>query len=367
MREQLCTRQVCFIMFVYSAAGKLLMMPAVLSYYCGGDLIFPALIVYGLQVAVVWAVSYACSKTELTFFALVKNTFGKVVSKIFCWLFALFFAASALLPMLEQKLFVRSIFYDTIPSLITFLPFFVFAVYAGAKGIKNAGRVADAALPVFCTAIAALFIMSFGESNISWLAPVLKTTPASALFSGARFSLYNFTDGAVMLMLMGRFRYKKGDCTKITLTYAFSAVLVLLFLGLFYSIFSVLAPDQYFAISKIAIFFSALSLVGRVDLIAVYAVELCMLFAIVLYIQLCVACVCGALEREQTQGRNVRPAAAITSLVLNALLLALVVLANNSYLVVQEVFGRYLWAVFLAFAFIIPPLVWVLRKKNKTG
>ena len=106
---------------------------------------------------------------------------------------------------------------------------------------------------------------------------------------------------------------------------------------------------------------------GRVDLIAVYAVELCMLFAIVLYIQLCVACVCGALEREQTKGRNVRPAAAITSLVLNALLLALVVLANNSYLVVQEVFGRYLWAVFLAFAFIIPPLVWVLRKKNKTG
>lgn len=364
MREQLCTRQVCFIMSAYMAAGKLLMMPAILSYYCGGDLWFAALVVYALQIAVVWAVAYACSKTDKTVFALIESTFGKVVSKIFCWLFAAFFVLAAILPMLEQKLFVQSIFYDTIPSLITFLPFFVFSIYAGAKGIKNAGRVADIALPVLCAALVALFIMSVGESNFGWLAPVLRTTPVSSMFSGARFSLYNFVDGAVMLMLMGRFKYKKGDAAKITLSYAASALVVILFLALFYSIFSVLSPDQYFAISKMAIFFNALSLVGRVDLIAVYAVEICMLFSLVLYIRLSVTCVCGALNKEQTEGRNVRPAAAVTSLIINAALLALIIVFNNSYLVVQQAFGRYLWAVFLAFAFLLPPLVWVLKRRK---
>ena len=154
-------------MFAYSAAGKLLMLPALLSYYCGPDLVFPALAIYCVQIAVVWAVAYACSKTDRTFFGMLEDTFGKVISKIFAWLFALFFAACALLPMLEQKLFVQSIFYDTIPSLITFLPFFVLSVYVGAKGLKNAGRVADIVLPLFSAAMLVLLIMSFGECNFS--------------------------------------------------------------------------------------------------------------------------------------------------------------------------------------------------------
>lgn len=364
MKAKLCTRQVCFIMFAYSAAGKLLMLPALLSYYCGPDLVFPALAIYCVQIAVVWAVAYACSKTDRTFFGMLEDTFGKVVSKIFAWLFALFFAACALLPMLEQKLFVQSIFYDTIPSLITFLPFFILSVYVGAKGLKNAGRVADIVLPLFSAAMLVLLIMSFGECNFSWLLPVLKT-PANSLITGGGFAMYNFADGAVMLMLAGRFKYRRGDAAKITISYAASALFVLLFLAVFYSIFSSLAPDQYFAVSKIAIFFSALSLVGRVDLIAVYTVELCMLFALILYIQLSVTCICGALEKEQTEGRNVRPASAVASLAINAVLLALVVVFNNSYLVVQAVYGRYLWAVFLVFAFVLPPLVWVLKKRSK--
>ena len=89
-------------MFAYSAAGKLLMLPALLSYYCGPDLVFPALAIYCVQIAVVWAVAYACSKTDRTFFGMLEDTFGKVISKIFAWLFALYFAACALLPMLEQ-------------------------------------------------------------------------------------------------------------------------------------------------------------------------------------------------------------------------------------------------------------------------
>ena len=363
MKYRICTRQACFIMFAYSAAGKLLMMPALLSYYCKNDLLFPALFLFAAQTAVVWAVAYACSKTGKTFFELIKEVCGNVVSKIVMWLFAAFFAAAALLPMLEQKLFVQAIFYDTIPSLITFLPFFILSVYVGAKGMRNAGRVADIAAPLFLAALVAVVIMALGESDMSWLLPILKT-PVAPLANGARFAAYNFADGAVMLMFMGRFEYRKGDCTKITLSYALSALVVLIFLAVFYSVFSVLSPDQYFAVSKIAIFFSALSLVGRVDLVAVYAMEICMLFALMLYIQLGVTCICGALEKEQTVGRTVRPAAAVASLAVNAVLLVLVFVFNNSYLVVQKFYGRIMWAVFVLFAFALPPFVWLFVKLN---
>lgn len=370
MENQLSTRQVCFIMFAYSAAGKLLMMPALLSYYSKNDLLFPALAIYLLQVAAVWAVSFACTKTDKTVFGVIEGMFGKAAAKVAAWLLFAFFIMASLLPMLEQKLFVQAIFYDTIPSLITFLPFFALSVYVAAKGLRNAGRVADVMFPLFCAALAAVVAMSVGESNMGWLLPVLKT-PFPSLVTGARFAAYNFSDGAVMLMFMGRFACRRGDCTKITLSYALSAVAVLGFLALFYSIFSSLAPDQYFAISKIAIFFGALSLVGRVDLIAVYAIEACMLFALILYLQLAVTCACHALGKEQTVGRTVRPAAAVVSVTINAVLLALVVLFNDSYLVVQEFYGRYLWAVWLAFSVVLPLLALVLTavkyKKSSRG
>ena len=363
MKADLCTRQVCFIMFAYSAAGKLLMMPAMLAHYCKNDLIFPALFSFALQTAVVWAVAYLCSKTDKTVFELAYRAFGRVFSAALQWLFALFFCAAALMPMLAQKLFVQYIFYDTIPALITFLPFFVLSVYVGAKGVRNAGRVADIAMPVFTLCIVVLAVMSVGECNLSWLLPVLKT-PAADIFTGVRFSLYNFADGAVMLMLMGRFRCNKGDCTKITVSYAAAGVGVMLFLAMFYGIYSTLSPDRYFAVSQTALFFGPLSLVGRLDLVAVYGAEACMLFALILYIQLSVTCICGALKKEQTVGRNVRPAAAVVSLAVNAVLFALLLVFNDGYLVVQEFYGRIMWAVFALFAFVLPPLAWTLRRKT---
>ena len=366
MKNQLCTRQVCFIMYAYPAAGKILMMPALLAYYCKNDLAFTALFIFILQTAAVCALAAACARSEKTFFQLVEGAFGKVVSKIFMWLFAAFFVLSAFVPMLEQKLFVQAIFYDTIPSLITFLPFFALAVYVGAKGMRNAARTADIAAPLFIGALVALVIMSVGESNLVWLLPVLKT-PASDIFSGARFAMYNFTDGAVMLMLMGRFRAARGDVKKIVLSYAASALTVLIFLVLFYSIFSVLAPDQYFAVSKMAIFFSVLSLVGSVDLIAVYAMEACMLFGLLLYLQIAVTCVCEAIGSEQTAGRKVRPAAAAASVAINAILLALVIIFNEGYAAVQKVYGNYLWPIFLAFSFIIPAIGAVLAFISSRG
>ena len=354
--KELCTRQVCFIMAAYAAVNKLLMMPALLSYYASRDLIFPALALYILQTAVVWAVAFACSKTQKTVFRLVGDAFGGVAAKALMWLLGAFFLLAALMPMLEQKLFVQSIFYDTIPALITFLPFFVFSLYAASKGLNNAGRLADISLPVFVFAMFAVFVLSFGEVNAQWLLPMLKTPP-SALLNGARFALYHFTDGAVMLMLMGRFTYKKGDCTKITLSYAAGALVVLAFLFVFYGVYSVLAPNVHFAVSKVCIFFSALSMVGRADLVAVYALELCMLFSLVFYMQLSARRVRQAVFKAEPSpaGR------AVVSLALNAVMLALVIALNNNYFSVQQFFGRALWAVFAAVSFLLPPLVWALK------
>ena len=140
------TRQICFIMLAYTAAAKLLLYPTILSQLCGRDLLFPAALSFLTEGIVIWSVAYLCSRTDKTFYGLLQNTLGTVVARIIYGLFALFFLMSALVPVFEQKQYVHNIFYDTVPSIGIFLPFFVFAAYAASKKLINIGRCADVCL-----------------------------------------------------------------------------------------------------------------------------------------------------------------------------------------------------------------------------
>ncbi len=55
MKPQLKTRQICFILTAYSMAGKLLMLPAQLSYFANNDLWISALISYAIQLIDLWS------------------------------------------------------------------------------------------------------------------------------------------------------------------------------------------------------------------------------------------------------------------------------------------------------------------------
>ena len=82
----------------------------------------------------------------------------------------------------------------------------------------------------------------------------------------------------MLFPLLASLRYKKGDGVKITLGYAAGALLTLLFLAVFFGIFSSIAPREHYAFSKIAQYFSALDVVGRIDLIFVYLLSVVLLF-----------------------------------------------------------------------------------------
>ncbi len=352
---KISVRQICFIMCCYTVVGKLLLYPTTLCSVSGRGLLFSSLIDFAVQTAVVWAVAYLCSKTDKTFFGLLENTFGKVVARIIFGLFALFFLGCALLPMIEQMLYVDNVFYDNIPTLSVFLPFFVFSLYAGGKRYTNVGRCADICMPIFAVTLALIFVASVGEADFSNLLP-LNAEPFSKVLKGAIATLFRFTEPAYLLFFMGRFEYKKGDAAKITLSYALGGLIVLAFLAVFYGIYGDIAVSRQFAVSKISLYFPAIETIGRVDLIALYILEIVMLFALVLNIQLSVYCLA-----ECTGYNNTR----ILSLPVNAVLLILLIVFKNSFHGVHLVYSRWLWIAAAVFAAVIPVLCWTLRRKKR--
>lgn len=352
---KISVRQICFILLCYNAVSKMLLYPTVLSHYCGRDLLFAALIDFAVQAVVVWAVSFLCSRTDKTFFQLLEGTFGNIFARIIYGLFALFFIAATIVPLCEQKLYVHTIFYDTVPPLLIFLPFFFFSIYAAGKKFTNIGRSADVCMPIFVLSMIFVFSMSVLEIKWNSFMPVLKT-PVKDLFGGALGTVFRFAEPCYVLMFMGHFKYKKGDAAKMTFSYIGGALIVLLFLFTFYGIYGDIAQSRQFAVSKISLFFPAIDTIGRIDFIALYILEIVMLFALVLNIQLALHCV---MKCTGYQNR------AVLSLAVNAVLIILLLVFDHGFNNLHTFYAKWMWIAFAVFANAIPVLAWTLRRKER--
>ena len=347
MNSKISVRQICFVMLIYTAVTKFLLYPNILAYTSGRDLLFPAAITFLIQGIIVWSVSYLCSRTDKTFFGLLASTFGDVGARIVYGFFAAFFLLSAIIPLFEQKLYAHAIFYDTVPSLVIFLPFIFFSVYAASKSFRNIGRCADICLPVFVISMLFIFAMAFPEVKWDDFLPVLKT-PAKNVLMPSLTNFFRFPEPCWLLMFMA----------KITLSYAGAAAFVLVMLLAFYGVYGDVACSRVFAISKISLFFSAIDVVGRIDLIALYFLEFTMLFALVLNMQLAVHCI-----GECSGYKN----GAVLSVAVNLFFIILLFVFDNGFDSLLKFFSQWMWLPAIIFATVIPLLCWTLKKGDKNA
>lgn len=343
------------MLIAYNAVLKLLLYPAVAADAAGRDLIFPVLFDLVLQTVIIWSVSYLSSKTDKTFFALLEERLGKVTARIIYALFGLYFLFSAIVPMNEQQLLVHDAFYDTIPSLYVFLPIFFFTVYAGAKSFANAGRCADVCFPIFAVMIILFFAMSVGQAEFSNLLPVLKQ-PFKIYAGGAIAGLFRFSESAFLLIFMGHYRYKKGDAAKLTISYAVGGVIVIILMGIYYAVYGALTPSRSFLFNNIAVFFPIISYVGRLDLFALYALDIAALFAIVLHIQAFVHCF------ALSTGYDNKP---LWSVIGNTVLIILTFVLNHNFSALQTAAAKWFFIPALIFAYLIPMLAWTLKRRKR--
>ncbi len=355
MKNAISVRQICFILLAYGAAAKLMIYPAAAANAAGNDLIFPALINLVLQTIVVWSAAYLSSRTDKTFFGLLSDTFGVVVARIIYVLLGLYFLFSAVVPVSEQRLFIHDVFYDTAPTLFIFLAFFFFSVYAGAKKFTTVGRCADLCFIIFIIAAAMIIVMSVGGGEYSNLLPVLKQ-PFSRIAKASLSGMFRFTESAFLLLFLGHFKYRRGDAAKLTLSYAAGGLIVILLMAAYYATYGALTPSRTFLLNNIAVFFPAVSFVGRIDLIVIYVLDIVILFSIVLYVQASVHCLAVAFGWDNR---------AALSLIVNAVLLASVFLINNNYSLLRAAAENWFWIPVLIFSYLFPVLAWTLRRRKK--
>lgn len=350
------TRQLFFLLACIMPVGKMVFLPAHLTETAKNDLLFSAALNFAVQAGVIFLV-LLLAKRQRTFYELLEYSFGKVVAKILITVFALFLFYAALLPLLEQKVFVQSIFYDTIPSVLAFSPFFLLSTYLCSKRLNSYGRMWDILGPLAITGFAGIFVFSVGSADMGALLPV-GASGMGGVFGGMAYSMSWFYDSAILLTLIGKFEYKKGTAWKGLLCYLAGGAAVLILLAIFYGIFAETAVGQLFAISHVSKYFAAITALGRIDYVFIFLLALVMAFWCTLPLQAGIDCI----EQAYATGKYLPT---IYSIVVNAVMLALTIVLDFSFGAVIDVVAKKLLWIFPVFCVAVPLLALLLRRSPR--
>lgn len=352
--NKISSRQLYFFLAAVAPVGKLVLLPVTLAHYAANDLLFSAAANFLLQAGVI-ALVLLLAKNGLSLGELLQKTFGKVGAKIILTVFSAFFFYAALCPLIEQKLFVQSIFYDTLPSVITFSSFFLFSAYLCAKPLSSYGRSWDILAPVAIVGFIGIIALSAGSADFGALKPV-GAAGIGGITRGAAYTTYWFFDSAILLTLLGKIEYKRGMAWKGPLFYLAGATAVLLFLAVFYGIFSEIAVRQQFAFAKIGKYSPAVGMLGRIDYLFVFAIALAMAFYSALPLQAGVDCL-----RQAYGSPAGKLLPALISVAVNIVMLALTVFFDYQFAEVRRVVGEMLFWIFPVFTVLLPALSPLLK------
>ncbi len=353
---EIYARQIGFFAAFILPLGKFLEAPSLLSQYAKGDILLPAILQYLVQSLVLLAILYAASKSEKTLLERLYDRLGKRIILFFI-VYAAYFVFAALLPLLDLEKFVYAAFFDTAPATFSFGAFFFLLGFFCTKGIKSLGRCADLCLFLFLIPFSALIVMSLFEADFTRLLPFFGTD-IKGISQAFLHTTPHFSDGILLLPLIANLRYKEGDGVKVMSGYFGGALLTLLFFAVFFGVFSTVAPREHYAFLKIAQYFPALDIIGRIDLIFIY------LLTVILLFYTCTPLLYAVDLTSRLFGTERKT---LFSGILSGGLFLFVLFANRHYKILYGFIGGKLAPVFWVLADLLPLLLLLLgeRKRQK--
>lgn len=346
-------RQIAFFSAFILPVLKLTETPSLLAKFAKGDLLLPALLHFVFQTALICALLYCASRSEKTLAERLQNKLGNWTRVLYA-LYAVYFLFYAVLPLLDLEKFTYAVFFDTAPTLFSFAFFFLFSAFLCVKHIKTIGRLSDLSLFLFVFPFIALLLASLAEADFTNLFPLFQQ-PAGSSFGGFFYTQPHFSDATVLLPLILHLRFEKKDGVKITAGYLVGALFTLVFLAVFYSVYSSIAPRQHYAFSKIAQYFPPLAVIGRVDLLLVFVLCVVLFFATAVPLFYAV----DFSARAFTKNNKL-----ILSATVNFGAFLFVLFCNKYYDSIYAFFGNALPLLFIAFS-VSTLLLFLLKQKNR--
>lgn len=271
MKYQLKTRQIALFFIAFLPTTKLFMLPSVLAKTTNEDMWISALLNLILDGITLSVILIACKRYKCDFFTLIESRFGKTVAKIVFLLYFIYFLMKSVLPIIEQKDYIETTLYVTMPNNLYFIPFFLLAFFVACKKLKVIARLSDVLWIVTLLGVVILLVMSISNVDLTNLLPTFANGPKK-IATASYFALSWFGDCAYLLFFIGNFKWEDKSRLKISLGYLTGAVTVSLFMIFFYSVFTSIAFREQFALTEITKYTTVINNTGRIDYLGIMMV-----------------------------------------------------------------------------------------------
>lgn len=341
---QLKTRQVCLFFIAFMPIGRLFMLPSLISGIANEDMWLSSVLNVALDLITIIALVIACKAAECDFYELLRKNLGGFFAKTVFILYAAFFLIKAALPIAEQKDYVELTLYNTFPNLLTFTPLFLVGFYLSLKHLRVIGRASDIMWACTLAGYGILFGLSVSNADFGALLPI-GARGINAVIKASSSALNWYGDGVYLLFFMGNFKAEKGSGWKVVCAYLISAVLTVLFMTVFYSIFKSISFRQRFALTEVSKYSTVINNLGRFDYIGIFLILLSSFFSLSLPVYFCCYCLSKAFPIKQTF---------IYSIIISALLFAFVAFFGEYFYALENFVISYMPAAFITFNNVIP-------------
>lgn len=275
------SRQICFFLIAFLPITKIFSLPSIVAGFANEDMWISVLITLTIDFLTLIPITIACKNAKTNFFEILQNNFGKFASKLILVLYFIYFTLKAIMPINEQKDYVDYTLYTLRPTLAYFIPFFLLAFYLCFKRINVLGRLSDILWIATTNGLITLFALSITNADFSAILPI-GANGFSNILKGSYATLNWFGDAVFILFFIGEFKFEKNSFIKILLSFIVGAILVLLFMIIFYSIFTSIAHRQKFALTEISKYTTVISNLGRFDYIGIIMILFSNIFALCL-------------------------------------------------------------------------------------
>ena len=290
MNSKINVRQLCFIIAIIFSVTKFYVLPATAASASGEACYLSVLLNFVIDFLLLLVCIYIIKNQPMqdVYDSSIK-IFGKPLTKTVYLLYGAYFLMKAFIPILEQKNTISLTFYESQPTLLIFMPFFIVSFYLITKGVTAFCRSVELMGFIWLFAIVIIFALSVPVGEYSSLLPIIQ--PASKIANGSKEILLWFGDPVSLLFFAEFLQDKKGLTKKTTISFFIGAIVTVILIVIFYSIFQDIAPRQYYAPIKMSKYSITLSNIGRLDYFAALMFSTISVYSVTMPIMLASICI----------------------------------------------------------------------------
>lgn len=288
--KKVTTNQICGLIMLVTISNKLLILPSIMYEDVGSDAIFVVILKLLLAFLAFWIFAYiAKNYPNKTLDDLLVPYIGKFCYGVLLFLFGVFYLIKTFLTLSEGELFLGETIYISLPAELYAIPTFIVAGYFVYKGARIIGRTNETVFRVIFWGVIISILLTIPNLNLETLFPLFTSSPEGFAKSFSHISMW-FGNYFVIYLFLGKTEISKNFISKVLKSYILSALVVLAFFIVYYSVFGESSVIHSYAINDVVTLTPQLSSLIKINWFTVIFYSMALIGQVVLQLYLVFVC-----------------------------------------------------------------------------